>query len=170
MGRRIAFGIIVLAGVAVALVTLSAQGASSGAQTGRVYQEEIHVGIGAGEDRGFASSSTIPVGKRLIIEYISAFARVAPGQRVWELLVTPTTGGSVVNTDLLMTLQGTYGNGAYDGLVSSGPVKLYGDPGTSIDVGVFLTTVNGATPADAWVKLSGKLVPCGNGQGCPLTE
>jgi hypothetical protein len=135
-----------------------------------VYQEEIHIGIGAGEDRGFASSSTIPVGRRLIIEYISAFARVAPGQRVWELLVTPTVGGSVVNTDLLMTLQSTYRNGAYDGLVSSRPVKLYGDPGTSIDVSAFLTTVNGAIPADVWVKLSGKLVPCGNGEGCPLTE
>ena len=170
MGRQIGFGAIVLAGVAAALVTLSAQGTTSGTQAARVYQEEIHIGIGAGEDRGFASSSIIPAGKRVIVEYISAFARVAPGQRVWELLVAPTAGGSLVNTDLLMTLQGTYRNGAYDGLVSSGPVKLYADPSTTIDISAFLTTVNGAAPADVWVKLSGKLVPCGNGQGCPLTD
>ena len=69
-----------------------------------------------------------------------------------------------------MTYQSTYRNNTYDGLVSSGPVKLYGDPGTRVSVGVFLASPNGVTPADVWVKFSGKLVPCEHGQGCPLAE
>jgi hypothetical protein len=168
--RRIALGTIVLAGAAVALATLPARADSGSSDKVTPYQEEVHVGIAAGDDRGTADSSAIPLGQRLIIEYISAFARMPKGQAVWEVLFRPTAGGSAVNTDLLMTYQSTYRNNTYDGLVSSGPVRLYADPGTKVSVDVFLASPNGVTPADVWVKFSGRLVPCEPGQGCPLAK
>ena len=47
-------------------------------------------------------------------------------------------------------------------------MKLYGDPSSYVGVSVFLNSLAG--PTDVWVKISGKLVPCGHDQSCSVEE
>jgi hypothetical protein len=128
------------------------------------YQQEIHVGIASGGGEGFAFSPQIPSGMRLIIEHISAFASLPQGQRTSEIYVTTTAAGSTIHHDIFLNFEAT--NNGYDTLAFAEPAKLYGDQGSYVSVGVFLSTLAG--PSDVWVKISGKLVPCDSHGNCPV--
>jgi len=164
--RQIALGTIVVATLTVVLITLPARSDSNNSgHDATPFQQEIHVAIAAGAGQGFASSTQIPAGKRLIIENISAQAGLPAGQRL-IIFVTPTAGGTTVQHNLLVTFQANIGG--YDELVASEVAKLYADPRSYVQIGVFLSSLAG--PSDVWVKLTGRLVPCGHDPSCPLEE
>ena len=129
------------------------------------FQQEIHVGIPAGAGEGFAFSTQIPAGQRLIIENVSVQASLPAGQRPL-ILIDTTSGGTTIQHVIPVTLQGTFSG--YDEMLASQPMRLYSDPGSYVEISVFLNSLAG--PTDVWVKVSGKLVPCGHDQSCPIEE
>ena len=129
------------------------------------FQQEIHVGIPAGAGEGFAFSTQIPAGKRLIMENVSAQVSMPSGQRAL-VFINATSGGATIQHAIPVTLQGTFSG--YDEMMASQPMKLYADPSSYVGVSVFLNSLAG--PTDVWVKVSGKLVPCGHDQSCAIEE
>jgi hypothetical protein len=96
------------------------------------FYTRLEVPAFANPDAGsFSNTSTVPSGKRLIIEYVSASISVDPSQTVLLVSViagpvsTPS-GAHVLTT----TKQGTSGSQAH--FIASAPVRLYVDPGVTV--------------------------------------
>ena len=99
---------------------------------------------------------TVPAGKRLVLEYVSFRLTIPQGQNPQDgLTIEVTNGGKLVQYWLVPpTYSGTLGNTYV--YVSSEPVTLYGDPGTTVGVGASRSALTGT--ARVRVSLSGYLV------------
>jgi hypothetical protein len=100
--------------------------------------------------------ATVPAGKRLVIEFISASGQVPLGQHVesWGVLtVAPPTGGA--QHELLVTAQppAVIGDALFR---TSQQVRLYADPGTSVQT--IIRRNSGAGSATFLMTVSGHLV------------
>lgn len=99
------------------------------------------IGVGSG------TITTVPQGKRLVIEYVSAQLNVAPGDRAVLSIITTES------QYIPLTRQGTF-NGQ-DFLVAGQTTRIYADPGTNVD---FTAVVNSNSSAQATVIISGYYV------------
>ena len=114
-------------------------------------------------DLGFADGSsnsfsffgfTVPAGKRLVIETISAELFVPVGQQVTALINT-----SMNNFQPFVWLPFTYKftNNSEDGYIATIAVRMYSDPGTTPEVTIFRNSTQGLTTQGA-VQCFGYLV------------
>ena len=80
-------------------------------------------------------SFTVPVGKRLVIEYVSMGSGSVPvGQHLFIILLT-TVGGVGAFHYVAVTPQGSLPPpNAADTFVASQPMRVYADPGTTVNI------------------------------------
>ena len=105
---------------------------------------------------------TVPANQLLVIETMSAFITVPPGQKAYaDLNVTQQNG---VGFFMPSTFVGN--DGTNDRYATMQSLRAYAFPGTTVTAigSRFSTDGNGS----AITTISGYLVDCGTGQGCPL--
>jgi|SRR5215831_4320664 len=118
-----------------------------------------------------ATITSVPTGKRLVIESIIVQALGQPGQKFLPSIVissppSPPTDASRLR--LPVSQQGTF-NGE-DVFVANLPTRLYVNGGTDVTGAVLLSAPTGSPSVivTCSIDISGYLVDCGAGQGCPL--
>jgi hypothetical protein len=112
------------------------------------------------------ASFSVPSGSELVIESVSARADLASGERaVVELNVT-TNGVTSLFIEIPLTFQIT--SSGIDTYTANQPVRLYADPGTSPALHAFLSGTSSTGVENFRITVSGYLVSCGSGTGCPL--
>jgi hypothetical protein len=86
---------------------------------------------------------TVPAGKRLVIEFVSAHGQVPPGTHVELFHLTTLAGGNGATHDLLVHAQpdAVIGDAIFR---ASQQVKIYADPGTTVTA-LVRTNTNGQT-------------------------
>lgn len=116
---------------------------------------QIGLGISVANGNLTANGSfTVPAGKQLVIEFVSALAAISSGQKL-TLQFSTTGGGAPVAFTLPAFLQGTFG-GTVDDYAVAQQMRVYADPGTSVQ---FVLTQNNTTAgALADIGVSGYLV------------
>lgn len=109
------------------------------------------------------ASFAVPANKLLVIETVSADVAVPAGEKV-QVVWTIVQGSSMVAYPSPVQLNGTFFT--RDSFSAMFAVRLYADPGTTVNVtlGRNDSTGNG----DLGAFISGYLVDCGTGSGCPL--
>jgi hypothetical protein len=128
----------------------------------RFFREALSCFAAAGET-GCSSSITIPAGQILVIETLSAFANGPAGQ---QPSVTVTVGllqeevGFSVPLELLASAGGIEFFGALN------QVRIYAGPGDEVELLMLRPQISGT--ANANLAISGHLVDCGAGPGCPV--
>ena len=77
------------------------------------------------------SNYTVPVGKRLVIEHVSADFGVPSGGGVKDFAISTTVGGVEVAHEMRRTVGSVFSNGD-ERVVVCEPVRIYADPGTTV--------------------------------------
>lgn len=95
--------------------------------------------------------TTVPVGKRLVIEYISAKATLPAGQKLRNLAIRTSLNGNLVYHYLVQTPTGIFNE-----YVTGQQVRLYADPNTLPHLSATRNTGDGTTAVR--VSISGYLV------------
>lgn len=108
-------------------------------------------GLGFAESGGF----TVPAGKRLVIEHLSALARMPESQGPAEVAFSTTVNGVSASHILLLIEQSSGGATAHT-FVANHAVQIYADPGTTVRFGFLRSSVAGS--AIFFATLSGYLV------------
>ncbi len=106
---------------------------------------------------GTDSSITVPTGKRLVIEYISAQATTDIGQRLQDVLVETTTPGAAGKMGIATVGVYPVQNGSLHGKpnwVVSQPILAYADTGTV----TLQADTTGGSPSAVFVSVSGHFV------------
>jgi len=83
-----------------------------------------------GRDTGYVGITTVPAGKRLVIEHASVFGQVLTGHSLIQTLIKVTLGGQEALHYLTISAQGS--DGFFDNFVASEQVRFYADPGTQV--------------------------------------
>lgn len=97
----------------------------------------------------------VPSGKRLVIEFASAFVNVPPGQNVFQIGLSTEIKGERVQHFLSRDAQGPHAGGA-DTFTASQSLRLYADGDTSV---IFsLARSSGAGSGGFAVTVSGYLI------------
>ena len=97
------------------------------------FQAATSFGIAAQQIRGGGVLTTVPLGKRLVIEHVSVRARVQPNQKLAEAeiliaVANNNNGGHPIDYYFALNDQG-------DNLfMANQQVRLYADPGTEVQV------------------------------------
>lgn len=105
----------------------------------------------------------VPSGKRLVIEYVSLTAAVPTGEKLLAMVTTLQPFGAQLSWPLPLISQGTFGTS--DKFVAGQPVRLYVNPGGNVS-GTLIPSITGSVSGT--FTISGYLVDCGAGSGCPL--
>lgn len=110
----------------------------------------------------------VPAGKRLVIEYVSGRGSADPGQNLELEIFVPAQEGvaGALSYDFLPAKQGPNVDATRDLFVLSQPTRLYAAAGNI----QFCLSRGGGTSntASFAVSVSGHLVDCGMGGGCPI--
>lgn len=120
--------------------------------------------MSSGIDDICAFTFSVPSTNLLVIETVSARVELPIGQKA-VVRITTTQGGVGVDHFLTVDPQGTFGTSDRLGVTHS--VRLYADPGTTVRVRAARPSSTGGD-ADVTGAISGYLVDCGAGSGCPL--
>jgi hypothetical protein len=107
----------------------------------------------------------VPANQLLVIETVSAIVNVPSGQTAWHALNVnhePTNGVSFFMPATLISNDGTTASFAV-----TQPMRAYAFPGTNV-VGVPSRSDRFTGSGSAITTISGYLVNCGPGPGCPL--
>jgi hypothetical protein len=114
----------------------------------------------------------VPIGKLLVLETLTTSMQVPTGGKA---LVTLTINDpAVFKTELFfLTLesQGTFtGNSGSpaDFFTGTHLVRIYAGPGSTVSFNSQTNVSNSTAVIDSTVSISGYLVNCGSGSGCPL--
>ena len=99
------------------------------------FQVQLGSPIAAGANAPNVSF-TVPAGRRLVIEHVSALAMVPAGQRVMFINVNTFSGGNLVFHHLKAQSVGVSTATPGEGHVTSEALRLYADAGTSVLVAV----------------------------------
>jgi hypothetical protein len=106
---------------------------------------------------------TVPAGKRLVVDSVSAFAYPPPGQNVFEYLYNGTpAGGFGTFTGVPLVSQGTWNGTTY--YQNAIPIHDYVDQNQQYQVSMSRSSGTGSMFWD--VQVVGHLVDCTNGGGC----
>jgi hypothetical protein len=108
--------------------------------------------------RTFAStgspSVTVPAGRHLTVETLSLQVDVSPSGSKLEAFVRYTSGGQNVTLFVPLTYAYTQPSNGFDFYVALQAVRLYVDPGTSLEVSIYSPTGGGGT---LFLTVSGQL-------------
>jgi hypothetical protein len=129
------------------------------ANDGRQPFQSSASSIQEGTNVSMVTVATVPAGKRLVIEFVSATGQLPPGQHVaaWQITtIAPPTGGAT--HDLLVNEQPPFVNG--DALFrTSQQVRLYANSGSTVgDVRVGFSRSSSVGIGQFHVTISGYLV------------
>ena len=119
------------------------------------FQIQLTVDFPAGVNAPNATFA-VPAGKRLVIEYVSALAVLATGQRMMFAQVNTVVAGTLVFHFLKSESIGTATSTAGEGFLSSQMVKLYADPSTEVLVSAIRS--DATTAGTVTFAVSGYLV------------
>jgi len=89
--------------------------------------------------------TTVPAGKRLIIEHVSVIGSVLTGQKLIRASIG-VGNGDVIFHDLPISAQGSEFGGFRDLYIASEQVRLYADPGTQVYYFVARNNYRGSEP------------------------
>ena len=142
------------------------------AATRMPFQREFFIEVPTGSITASATFM-VPVGKRLVLEFVAGNTRLSDWEYV-RLTLRTIAGGEGAGHELTPT---TYRRG-FEGsnppfdpdliIGFSQLVRIYADPGSSVSL-VFLRTENReARPGALAASLSGYLIDCGPEPGCPV--
>ncbi|HEV8367924.1 MAG TPA: hypothetical protein VGQ39_08235 [Pyrinomonadaceae bacterium] len=111
-----------------------------------------------GQGIAFANITTVPQGKRFVIEQVSIMGGMLPGQKMLTAGIEVLSANQNNTYYLTITPQGTNSGGFRDIYVASQQVRLYADPGTNVyGVATRDNTTGFANAAVTWT-ISGYLV------------
>jgi hypothetical protein len=85
-----------------------------------------------GTNGQYATLTTVPVGKRLVIENVSASALIPTGQKLVVAAIQVQLNQSFQSHYLVPTFTGTAANGVFDQFSIGQATRLYADPGTTV--------------------------------------
>jgi hypothetical protein len=85
--------------------------------------------------------TTVPAGKRLIIEYVSLYATLFTGQSL--VFATLHSTGNNGNAYHRLPITGPTNDGGYDEFMVSQAIRMYADPGTPVTLRVRRSTSSG---------------------------
>jgi hypothetical protein len=122
----------------------------------QVFQTTVHPTLVNNASSG-SDAFTVPRGKRLAIQFVSAEVALPTGQSPEELVVDTTVNGVFAGHVFAPTFTATLG-GSSDRFVLSQETSIYADPGTTVTVELFRNSSSGNDAAA--VSLSGHLVSC----------
>ena len=100
--------------------------------TWNIVKDPFHANIGLGMNPGtkfYHFEITVPAGKRLVIESVTARATLPTGQRV-ILSISSTTSGRDAMHYIAVTPQGSFPT--YDAYAATSAVRIYADADTTI--------------------------------------
>ncbi len=127
------------------------------------FHASADVGIPDTRSEGLATITTVPAGKRLVIEYVSILAQAPTGQKLFaQITVFVDSVGQ--NHFITLTPQGAFSS--TDVFTAAQPTRLYADAGTNVTASLFRNATTGVVGNT--VAISGYLVKCGSAAGCPL--
>lgn len=131
------------------------------------FQASASITLADGTTFATSTITTVPAGKRLVIEYISALAATQTGQKALAQIQV-YQGTTPYLHRVALSLQGTFTTsfGTGDEFVAGQSTRLYADAGTAVIVEIGRSASSGA--AKGVFVISGYLVDCGAGDGCPL--
>ena len=111
-----------------------------------------------GSNFGSGNSFTVPAGKRLVIEHVSARCVLDTGQRLvgFSISSTPSTPSSAVTLGLIPVSLGNFPAAFGDIFFVSQAIKTYGAPGTSVSASAVRNSASGG--GSCLVAFSGFLV------------
>jgi len=135
------------------------------------FQRELYIEVPSGT-MSATQSFMVPAGRRLVIEFVAGNTRLSDWEYV-RLTLRTIAGGESVGHELAPT---TYRR-AFEGsqppynpdlvIGFSQLVKVYADPGTSVNLTFLRTENREASPAGLTASVSGYLVDCGTDPACP---
>lgn len=133
------------------------------------FQRDVSIDVPAGSLTANANVN-VPPGQRLVLEYISGSVRVAGEELVRVNVVTAVDGQTVQHTLANQTYQRDFDPPIpADRILTWGqPLKLYADPGSTVTIVATRSENQEITPTRFDLGLSGYLLECGSGPGCPL--
>jgi hypothetical protein len=109
--------------------------------------------------------TTVPAGKRLVIQYVSATMRLPNGHKFTEVsLFTAFDGNGGVSLFLVPSLTASDANSDY--FAASQPVFKYAGAGTLVTARLFRDSAGVGVSGAGIVAISGYLIDCGVGPGC----
>ncbi len=112
---------------------------------------------------GDVTITTVPAGKLLIIEHVSVFGAMLPGQKMVRarlIIRWSTPGGSlVIRPPLVIRPQGSNADGTRDYFVASEPVRFYAGDGL-VSWEAERDSSAGANPTGIDINCEGYLVDC----------
>jgi hypothetical protein len=117
------------------------------------HSAEFSTSVGVGS--GFITITTVPAGKRLVIEFVSVDVFNFAGSPVHSVYITTTTAGVTTYHRFVLFGQGldAFGNGVS---AAAQQVRLYADPGTTVSGS--LTRSGSVGTAEAGFHISGYFV------------
>ena len=118
-------------------------------------QHFLVASLADGDLSAFSNTVSVPAGKRLVIEHVSALARLQESQSPAEVGFSTTVDGTFAAHHLLLVKQSTGGSTAHT-FVTNHAVQIYADPGTTIRLSVLRNTGTGS--GAVFATLSGYLV------------
>jgi len=101
---------------------------------------------------------TVPAGKRLVIEHVSVFGAMLPGQKMVRTRVMYRF--SVFGHSLVISAQGSNADGSSDYFVASELIRFYDNDGLPVAWEVERDSSAGAKPAGIDLNCDGYLVDC----------
>lgn len=136
------------------------------------FQRSFFIEVPSGSLSATASF-IVPAGKRLVIEFVAGNTRLSDWELV-RLTLRTTAGGESAGHELTPN---TYRRG-FEGsdppvhpdliIGFSQLVRVYADPGTSVQLTFLRTENREISPAGLAASLSGYLVDCGPDPACPV--
>ena len=119
--------------------------------------------IQPGAYSGTATATSVPAGKRLVIEYASGIVFCPAGQKIVRMNISaaaPNPAGivGVTSAQLLPTFLGHSAVNNYDIYAVSQQIRLYADPGNGIDVGAYAERDGNTGSCTVIVSLTGHAI------------
>jgi hypothetical protein len=108
-------------------------------------------------------TTSVPFGYELVIEYVSGSFALPTGEQLLRAYVQTDVNGTSTNGYVVPVKIGT--DGTFDYYSFGEATRLYGDPGN--EVSYFVGDVSSIPVTLDSFNVSGYLVKCGTGAGCP---
>jgi hypothetical protein len=145
--------------LALALALIASAPAPAGAPDKEVVivnaRQAVQVAGSVSNNGSLATLYTVPAGKRLVIEFMSANAPVPAGGSGFMILRTNLTDLGPLEHAFALTASGTFG--ALTRLLASERVQIYANPETDVEAAFFCTNCVAGGPTMG-VTISGYLI------------
>ena len=100
----------------------------------------VTISILASRESG-TGSFTVPAGKRYVIEYASGLVRIPAGQQLRMTMMTQLNGQNMFHYVPMVLQQRAGASGIW---AAGQPVRLYADPGSTVQIWFHRTAVSGS--------------------------